>query len=163
MHYHLKLSSSSHPDLNLWVSKLSKYGVLGVEMTRWTHRWLSPWQMCNIDFMPKELFVSYNATYCCSEGQTAKVFIGFASHSCQIFELQGNSLGWSFTVVVWDSTRIFITGCLNWDFKNLGCPKSLIEKVKIIMIMYINKWSKYMLNSSRNVFVIILKLNFIEI
>ena len=29
--------------------------------------------------------------------------------------------------------------------------------------MYINKLSNYMLNSSRNVFVIILKLNFLEI
>ena len=58
-----------------------------------------------------------------------------------------------------DLARIFITGCPNWDFKNLGCPKSLIEKVKIItLIMYINKSSNYMLNSSRNVFVIILKL-----
>ena len=39
-----------------------------------------------------------------------------------------------------DLARIFITGCPNWDFMNLGCPKSLIEKVKIItLIMYINK------------------------
>ena len=39
-----------------------------------------------------------------------------------------------------DLARIFITGCPKWDFKNLGCPKSLIEKVKIItLIMYINK------------------------
>ena len=60
-----------------------------------------------------------------------------------------------------DLARIFITGYPNWDFKNLGCPKSLIEKVKIItLIMYINKSSNYMLNSSRNVFVIILKSNF---
>ena len=29
--------------------------------------------------------------------------------------------------------------------------------------MYINKYSNYMLNSSRNVFVIILKLYFLEI
>ena len=51
--------------------------------------------------------------------------------------------------------------CPNWDFKNLGCPKSLIEKEKIItLIMYINKKSNDMLNSSRNVFVIILELNF---
>ena len=36
--------------------------------------------------------------------------------------------------------RIFITGCQNWYFKNLGSPKSVIEKVKITaMIMYINK------------------------
>ena len=35
--------------------------------------------------------------------------------------------------------RIFITGCPNWDFKKLGCPKSLTEKVKIItLIMYID-------------------------
>ena len=47
-----------------------------------------------------------------------------------------------------DLARIFITGCPNWDFKNLGCPKSLVEKVKIItLIMYINKSSKHMLNS----------------
>ena len=47
----------------------------------------------------------------------------------------------------------------NWDFKNLGCPKSPIEKVKIItLIMYINKTSNYMLNSPRNVFVIMWKL-----
>ena len=63
-----------------------------------------------------------------------------------------------------DLARIFITGCPNWDFKNLGCPKSLIEKVKIIiLITYINKSSSYMLNSTRNVFVVILKLNFLEI
>ena len=38
-----------------------------------------------------------------------------------------------------DLARIFIIGCTNWDFKNSGCPKSLIEKVKIItMFMYIN-------------------------
>ena len=30
----------------------------------------------------------------------------------------------------------FITGCPNWDFMNLGCPKSLIEKVKIITLKY---------------------------
>ena len=29
-----------------------------------------------------------------------------------------------------DLARIFITGYPNWDFKNSGCPKSLIEKVK---------------------------------
>ena len=40
MHYHLELSSSANPDLNFWVSKLSKNSVLGVQMTRWTHRWL---------------------------------------------------------------------------------------------------------------------------
>ena len=39
-----------------------------------------------------------------------------------------------------DFARIFITGCPNWDFKNLGCPKSLIEKVRIItLIMFIDK------------------------
>ena len=39
-----------------------------------------------------------------------------------------------------DLARNFITGCPNWDFKNLGCPKSLIEKVKIItLIIYFNK------------------------
>ena len=43
MHYFLKLSSSANPDLNFWLSKLSKNSVLGVQMTRWTHRWLSPW------------------------------------------------------------------------------------------------------------------------
>ena len=31
------------------------------------------------------------------------------------------------------------------------------------MIMYINQLSNYMFNSSRNVFVIILKLNFLQI
>ena len=37
-----------------------------------------------------------------------------------------------------DLARIFITGCPNRDFKNLGCPKSLVERVKIItLIMYI--------------------------
>ena len=41
MTYHLlKLSSSANPDLNIWVSKLSKNSVLAVQMTRWTHRWL---------------------------------------------------------------------------------------------------------------------------
>ena len=44
MHYLLILSSSANHDLNFWVSKLSKNGVLGVQMTRWTHRWLSPCQ-----------------------------------------------------------------------------------------------------------------------
>ena len=34
-----------------------------------------------------------------------------------------------------DLARIFITGCPNWDFKNLGCPKSVIEKVKIITLI----------------------------
>ena len=54
-----------------------------------------------------------------------------------------------------DLARIFMTGCPNWDFKNLGCPKSLIEKVKIItLIMYINILSNYMLNFSRSVLVI---------
>ena len=43
MHYLLELSSSANPDLNFWVSKLSKNSVLGVQMTCWTHRWLSPW------------------------------------------------------------------------------------------------------------------------
>ena len=43
MHYLLELSSPANPDLNFWVSKLSKNSVLGVQMTRWTHRWLSPW------------------------------------------------------------------------------------------------------------------------
>ena len=39
-----------------------------------------------------------------------------------------------------DLARIFITGCPNRNFKNLGCPKSLIEKVKVItLIMYIKK------------------------
>ena len=39
-----------------------------------------------------------------------------------------------------DLARIFITGCPNWDFKNLGCPKSPFEKLKIItLIMYIHK------------------------
>ena len=39
-----------------------------------------------------------------------------------------------------DLARIFIPGCPNLDFKNSGCPKSLIEKVKINPpIMYINK------------------------
>ena len=42
MHYLLQLSSSANPDLNFWVSKLSKNSVLGVQMTRWMHRWLSP-------------------------------------------------------------------------------------------------------------------------
>ena len=32
MHYLLKLSSSANPDLNFWVSKLSKNSVLGVQM-----------------------------------------------------------------------------------------------------------------------------------
>ena len=36
---------------------------------------------------------------------------------------------------LWDLARIFMTGCPNWDFKNLGCPKSLIEKVKIITLI----------------------------
>ena len=54
----------------------------------------------------------------------------------------------------WDLARnLIITGCPNWDFKNLGCPESLIEKVKIItLIMYINKESYYMLSSLRNVY-----------
>ena len=44
------------------------------------------------------------------------------------------------SVTTRDLARIFITGCPNLDFKNLGCPKSSIEKVKIItMIIYINK------------------------
>ena len=39
-----------------------------------------------------------------------------------------------------DLAWIFITGCPNWDFKNLGCPKSLIEKVKIVtLIVYSRK------------------------
>ena len=39
-----------------------------------------------------------------------------------------------------DLARIFKTGCPNWNFKNLGCPKSMIEKVKIItLIMYMNR------------------------
>ena len=55
-----------------------------------------------------------------------------------------------------DLARIFIIGCPNWDFENLGRPKSLIEKVKIItLIVYINKLSICMLNSSRNVLIII--------
>ena len=59
-----------------------------------------------------------------------------------------------------DLARNFITGCPNWDFKNLGCPKSMIEKVKTItLIIYINK---YMLNSSRNVFFLNLELVFIK-
>ena len=45
MHYLLKLSSSANPDLNFWVSKLSKNSGVGVQMMRWTHRWLSPWCM----------------------------------------------------------------------------------------------------------------------
>ena len=44
MHYLLELSSSANPDLNFWVSKLSKNSVLGVEMTCWAHRWLRPCQ-----------------------------------------------------------------------------------------------------------------------
>ena len=40
MHYLLKLSSSANPALNFWVFKLSENSVLGVQMTRWTHRWL---------------------------------------------------------------------------------------------------------------------------
>ena len=43
MHYLLELSSLANPDLNIWVSKLSKNRVMGVQLTRWTHRWLSPW------------------------------------------------------------------------------------------------------------------------
>ena len=35
-------SSSANSDKKIWVSKLSKNSVLGVQMTRWTHRWLSP-------------------------------------------------------------------------------------------------------------------------
>ena len=53
--------------------------------------------------------------------------------------------------VVWgrDLARIFITGCPNWDFKDLGCPKSLIVNIKIItLIMHIIKSSNYMFNSS---------------
>ena len=42
MHYLLKLSSSANPDLHFWVAKLSKNSVLRVQMTHWTHRWLSP-------------------------------------------------------------------------------------------------------------------------
>ena len=42
MHFLLKLSSSAIPDLNFWVSKLSKNSVLVVQMTCWMHRWLSP-------------------------------------------------------------------------------------------------------------------------
>ena len=37
-------SSSANCDINFWVSKLSKNSVLGVQMTRWTHRLLSPRQ-----------------------------------------------------------------------------------------------------------------------
>ena len=49
-------------------------------------------------------------------------------------------------------------------FQEFSVSKSLIEKVKIVtLIMYIYKYSNYMLNSSKNVFAIILKLNFIEI
>ena len=47
MHYLLKWSSLANPDLNFWVSKLSKNSVLGVQMTRWTHTWLSPWAYDN--------------------------------------------------------------------------------------------------------------------
>ena len=37
-----------------------------------------------------------------------------------------------------DLASNFITGCPNWDFKNLESPKSLFEKVKIItLILYI--------------------------
>ena len=43
MHYLLELASSANPDLNFWVSKLSKNSVLGVQMMRWTHKWLSPY------------------------------------------------------------------------------------------------------------------------
>ena len=39
MHYLLELSSSANPDLNFWLSKVSKNSVLGVQMT---HRWLRP-------------------------------------------------------------------------------------------------------------------------
>ena len=38
MHYLIEISSSANPDLNFWVSKLSKNSYLGVQMTRWTHR-----------------------------------------------------------------------------------------------------------------------------
>ena len=41
MHNLLKLSPSANPALNFMVSKLSKNSVLGVQMTRLTHRWLS--------------------------------------------------------------------------------------------------------------------------
>ena len=54
----------------------------------------------------------------------------------------------------------FHNRCPNWDFKNLGCPKSLIEKIKITtLILFIKQISNNMLNPSRNVLVIILKLN----
>ena len=52
-----------------------------------------------------------------------------------------------------DLAMSFITGFPNWDFKNLGRPKSLINKVKI------NTLITYMLNFSKNVLVIILNLN----
>ena len=47
-----------------------------------------------------------------------------------------------------DLARIFLTGCPNWDFKNLGCPQSLIEKVKIIALFkkkktYQNLWCHF--------------------
>ena len=42
MHYLQTLLSTANPDLNFWVSKLSKNSVLGVQMTRWARRWLSP-------------------------------------------------------------------------------------------------------------------------
>ena len=43
MHYLLRLSSSANPDQNVWVPKLSKNSILGVQMTCRTHWLLSPW------------------------------------------------------------------------------------------------------------------------
>ena len=48
MHFLLELSSSANLDLNFGVSKLSKNSVLCVQMTHWTHSWLSLW--CELDY-----------------------------------------------------------------------------------------------------------------
>ena len=62
-----------------------------------------------------------------------KLAISFTDVYSDIYRLQHG------LHIIRDLARIFITGCPNWDFKNLGCPKSLFEKVKTItLIVYIN-------------------------
>ena len=94
-------------------------------------------------FLPGSGFLSRrDMTSAVESGVITYAFLPLSNTRPTIMHIFHNANSWSY--MSFSAARIFITGCPNWDFKNLGCPPSMIENLIIItLIMYINKLSNY--------------------